>query len=185
MAQPNIIKPSDGAPAARRGSGRAKAIIAIIIIAIAVLTAVFYAVGSVLGASSGTFQSFKQAFNSAPKVYIYAEYSNGTTFSYAETCAVNLIEQVIGSPVSHRNETTMSFVQVNTTGNRCSVATLGSNGTTSMNLTGCLELGSSSPSVFISYSPTNSTVVKNNDLYVSGTLNYLAECGISAEMTSG
>jgi hypothetical protein len=159
--------------------------IAILVIALAVMGAVFYGLTSSQSGSYGNFQSFKKAFNSAPSIFIYAEYSNASTFAYTETCAVNLIEQIIGSQIAHRNASTMSFAQLNASGGKCVLTALGpGSNSTNMSLSQCISMGAGKPGIFINYSTSNYTRVAGGDLYVGGNAQFLSQCGISAQISS-
>lgn len=162
------------------------AAIAIIIIIIAIIGAAYYGLSQTAPGGSGSFQRFKDTFNSAPRVFIYAEYVNATTFGYTETCAVNMVEQIIGSPSSHRNASTISFAQIDTATDKCALSILGSsaNATTNMTSLQCVAAGVGAPSIFINYSYSNHTDVIGSNLYVSGDAGFLTQCGISAQISS-
>jgi len=158
-------------------------ITAVIIIALIVVAIVVgYVLSSALdggGAGGGqqSFQSFQSAFMSAQKVAIYATTGGNNT---AINCALGLIE----TTAQHRPSNTIDFLVIaNSTSCLTSNGALGkANGTMVVPIKTCLAISDSEPAVFVNYSETNSTVIKDNKLYTSGDVLFLSECGIASEL---
>lgn len=157
-------------------------VIGIIVIVAAIGSALFY--GLKPSAPSG-FSAFQHSFLSSKNVGIYVYDLNSTGYVGAVGCATALIETIVSSPQYHRDPSTINFFVVNQSACTYSPG-LGSatSSTSVINLTQCMGYVSREPSIFINYSATNSTVVRGGELYVTGNLKFLSECGISSEITA-
>lgn len=158
--------------------------LAVVIIVIAAVIGYLLAKGYGSAGGQGSFSSFQGSFYSAPRVGIYVSYINGTTFSYADGCATDLIESMIASRAHHRNATTIDFMVIaNSTSCLKPNGPLGSsNGTSVEPISSCLNVSSHEPSVFINYSRANTTSIRGDSLYTSGDALFLSECGIASEL---
>ncbi|MCL5433950.1 MAG: hypothetical protein M1538_03155 [Candidatus Marsarchaeota archaeon] len=134
---------------------------------------------------SVSFFTFLSNFNSAPKISIVVSAQNSTELSYAIQCETQLILSITSSHVNYRAPSSMSLFVIN--GNNCTYLSGLGVYTSNYISTGkneCLNISSSTPSIFINYSNTNSTIIKQNALYFSGNAAALQMCGIAPEFTS-
>lgn len=136
--------------------------------------------------ATAQLSAFLGNFASSPRAGILVTYYNGSTFGASVTCATGLIEQLISSPATHRNTTTLDFFIVNQTSCVYSPSGLGSAGknytyTTPSN---CIASASGEPTIYINYNSTNATVATPAALYVHGTMGYLERCGIASEINT-
>ena len=147
----------------------------IILLVIIVAGGLVYGLRSSAGQAS--FQQFQSNFNAAPKVAIYEQYSNASTYPYVIECGDSIIEQLGISGV--RNTSSIDFfVETNST------SCINKNGT-NIGTAACMNYSMKEPSIFINYSKNNSTVIKPNAMYVTGDAKFLSECGIASQLTSG
>ncbi len=153
--------------------------LAVIILAIA--GALFYGLQPSQPSSIGAFQA---SFLSANTIGIYVGDFNATGYPPADGCANNLIETAVANAQHHRAPGSINFFVVNTTSCSYSHGLGGTVNTSVINVTQCLGFSATEPSIFINYSTTNSTLVRDGVLYISGTLKFLSECGIASEIYS-
>jgi len=155
-------------------------IFVVIIIGIAIFASSFFAQNSPVG-----FDTFKNNFNSAPRVDIMIAGSNGTVLSSTVGCATAVIQQIIASKANHRDSSTIDFTIINQTS--CIRTTgLGSRTTpnyTTVSLQSCLDLAKKEPTIFINYSTTNKTVINPSYLYIAGTKTFLLQCGVASQIS--
>ncbi len=162
-------------------SGVIMAIIIIIVFASALLAAMYML--SNHSSRTTTFASFQRSFYAAPRVSIYVNDMNESTYQYTLGCATALIEAIVANKQDHRNSSTINFYIVN--GTKCIApnGALGkSNGTINTSSSICLSKIDQQPSIFINYSKTNSTIISGTTFYTSGDLKFLRECGIASEL---
>ena len=157
------------------------AVIGIAAIIVIIAGAVVYGLNST---KQTDFTTFRGNFNSAGRVAIYATGYNGTALSSTIGCATAVIESVIGSPIYHRNASSIDLFVINQT--KC-VFENGIGGTVGNyifnSIGNCLNTSMHEPSIFINYSSVNSTVIKPIALYVSGNEQFLSLCGVAAEIS--
>ncbi|MCW6159752.1 MAG: hypothetical protein LVQ95_01530 [Candidatus Micrarchaeales archaeon] len=150
---------------------------AVFIIVVVVIVAGGLVYGLRNSSGQASFQQFQRNFNAAPRVAIYEQYSNASTYPYVIACGDSVIEQLGVSRV--RNTSTIDFfVETNST------SCINKNGT-NIGLQACMNYSAKEPSIFVGYNKSNSTIIKPNALYVTGDAKFLSECGIAAEITSG
>ncbi len=147
----------------------------ILIVVIIVAGGLVYGLRNASGQAS--FQQFQGNFNAAPRVAIYEQYSNPSTYPYVIACGDSIIEQLGVSGV--RNTSTIDFF-VETNATSC----INKNGT-NIGLRACMNYSAKEPSIFVNYSSSNSTIIKPDALYVTGDAKFLSECGIASSITSG
>ncbi len=152
-------------------------IILIIILSSSVYFYKFYNASS----SSTSFTNFKNNFYSANQISISVNY-NSTAFPYEISCATSLIYNIITT--THRNPDTINFFVLNNT-----ACTYLKNGLGHLiknysysNITTCLNIIKTQPTIFINYSQVNKTIIKSNAIYVLGNQNFLKECGIADQI---
>ena len=159
------------------------AIIIAIVAVIAVIAAIAYA--RLYSSSSSSFNAFKSAFNSAPKVGIYVTADNSTGLSSTVGCATTLIERIVETPQTHRSPSSIGFYVMNSTS--CVYSSNGLGGTiknyTYTSTENCLNFSRGVPSIFLNYSNANSTLITHDSLYISGDAAFMNQCGIAYELT--
>lgn len=177
----------EGKPKERKqqGPGATKYLVGIIFVVLIIGIAIF--ANSLLTTKpspSGSFQLFKKNFDSASRVDIFVEDPNSTVYQSTFGCASAVIIQIIANQTNHRNSSTIDFNVINQTS--C-IRSSGLGGSTSNYITtslqNCLNTSRTEPALFINYSGTNSTIIGPEDMYVSGTLLFLRECGIASEIS--
>lgn len=165
------------------GNALAIALIIAIIAVIIVISVVVYL--RISSSSAAHLSSFKNAFDSAPKVNIYVNAQNGTALASTVDCATALIEKIIETPSTHRSPGTIGYYVMNSTS--CVYSSNGLGGTiknyTYTSTSNCLNFSKGVPSIFLNYSLENSTYVSGSNLYVSGDTQFMQECGIAYELT--
>ncbi|MCL5092489.1 MAG: hypothetical protein M1364_02395 [Candidatus Marsarchaeota archaeon] len=154
----------------------------IIIIVLAFAGAIVYGVSN--SNAQTPFSVFQKNFNTANAVNIYIVGNNGTAISSTSGCATAIIQAIEFNATHRRNSSTISFFALNQTG----CVYLSGLGKAAKNYTyssasACIKQSASKPSIFINYSVSNSTVIKPDTFYLSGDARYLAECGISGEIS--
>ncbi len=156
------------------------AVIGLVVIVAAIAGALIY--GLRPSSPAGSISRFQHTFVSAATVGVYVADFNVTGYPLADGCANNLIEMMVASTQNHRAPASINFFVVNQSS--CSYSRgLGSTiNTTVISAAQCMNLTATEPSIFVNYSATNSTVVKDNVLYVSGTGKFLSECGVASEL---
>jgi uncharacterized integral membrane protein len=176
-------KAAAGKPTQERHGGPAKYAIAIIIVVVIIGFAIF-AGNYAMQNTNSSFNTFKANFDSAPRVAIFVTAYNGTVLSGTVGCATAIIEEIASSKTNHRNTSTIDFNIINQT------SCIQSPGLTENNsnyrtttLQNCLNITKTEPTIYINYSSTNSTVIKPDYLYVSGTGLFLSECGVASEIS--
>ncbi len=157
--------------------------VTIIIVFVAALLISIYLLSSNAPKNATTFASFQRSFYSAPRVAIYVNDMNQSTYQYTLGCATSLIESIVANKNEHRNSSTIDFYVINNTLCVAPNGALGkSNGTINMSASKCLSSINNQPSIFINYSATNKTTISGTTLYTSGDYNFLRECGIASEL---
>ncbi|MGC8572004.1 MAG: hypothetical protein ACP5RI_03030 [Candidatus Micrarchaeia archaeon] len=169
-----------------KGSGKIKAVISISAFIIIIIAVIFGAYQYyVTPQQSTSFSTFISNFNSAPKISIVVSAMNSTDLSYAIECETQLILSLTSNHENYRNPSSMNLYVIE--GNNCTYLNgLGSYTSNYIN-TGkseCLNMSSVNPTIYINYSNTNSTVIKQNALYFSGNSKALQMCGIAPELSS-
>jgi hypothetical protein len=130
--------------------------------------------------STASFSSFKQNFNSAPRVSIVVYYQNATSYGQEVICSTDLIEIL----ASHRAPSTIEFFTIEN--NTCSYIPngLGAPGNVITNSTAaCLKTVAAEPSISLNYSATNSTVITSDSLNIHGNAAYMASCPIAVDLS--
>ncbi|MDE1860346.1 MAG: hypothetical protein KGH72_01365 [Candidatus Micrarchaeota archaeon] len=154
-------------------------IIAIVIVGIAVLIALFLVVPSTLTGVS--FSSFKSNFDAAPRVAIVATYYNASQYPIESSCFDSIIQIIAHS----RKASTIDFFLINGTTHECIYSKTGLGGQISpvtANASSCLSTAYSEPSIFLNYSGFNSTIIHASRIYVYGNAPYMTECPISVNL---
>lgn len=148
------------------------------VIAIMAIAAIFYLSSS--GLSGVTFSSFKQNFNSAPRVAIVVNYYNQSIYAYQTICSTDLVEIL----ASHRNPSTIDFFTIQN--NTCTYIPNGI-GRPANVLTNsssfCLAKASSEPSITLDYGSANSTQITPEHLTIYGDSTYFRGCPIAVEIS--
>lgn len=136
--------------------------------------------------TSGSFLTFKNNFNSAPRVAIFVTAYNGTALTSTVGCATSLVEQLVESPTNHRNSTSIDFLVLNQSSCVYTANGLGNiiSNYTYTSVQNCINISKSEPSIFINYSSSNSSIIKPEAVYVSGDAKFLGECGVASELSS-
>jgi len=131
------------------------------------------------------FTEFKDNFNSAPRVNIYVTAQNGTELSSTVGCATTLIERIVDTKQTHRSPSTISFYVMNSTS--CVYSSNSLSGTiknyTYASTEHCLNFSKGVQSIFLNYSQLNTTAVKPNSLYISGSAALFNNCGIATQLS--
>ena len=157
------------------------AVVGIAVVIVIIAGAVVYGLSST---QPTDFNAFKSNFNSAGRVAIYTTGYNGIALSSTIGCATAVIESVVGSRAYHRNASTIDLFVINQTECVFENGIGGAVGNYTFNSIGnCLNVSKAEPSIFINYSPVNSTVIKPRALYVSGNEQFLGMCGVAAEIS--
>ena len=200
MAEPNNAIPQPKQkrrPAAQPGPSKAKesglqasqgrkyaAAIGLVIIVIAIAGAIVYGYVPKNNSQAG-ISLFLNNFKSSGLVGIYVTANNSTELSPAIGCSTALIESILESKTLHRNSDTIYFFVLNSTS--CTYLDgLGSAAkayNTTASVAQCMNFSYTHPSIFINYSSANRTIIKPDSLYVEGDSGFLAECGISSEIS--
>ncbi len=164
------------------GNGRKYlAVIGIVVVFIAVAGGLVYGLGRTQPTS---FSTFKQNFDSAPRVAIYATGYNGTQLGSTIGCATAVIESIVGSSTYHRNSSTIDLYVMNSTACTFENGIGGQISNYSFNSIGnCLSASQHEPSIFINYSETNITRITPTTLHISGNEQFLELCGVASEIT--
>ena len=103
----------------KKRDGNAAAVVkyaAAIIIIVAIIAAAIFTAPYILNGQSGQnapFNSFRNNFNSAPRVDIVVAAYNGTVLSGTIGCATAIIENIVGSKSMHRNASTIDLSIIN------------------------------------------------------------------------
>ncbi len=151
---------------------------ALAVIAIAIVVAIAFLLLNPRVTSQVPFQTFKQNFNSAPRVAIALTYTNDTNYANEVPCMTNLVE-IVGRT---RNASTIDLLILNSTSCTYSPGGLGVNAQIkTTNASTCLRIANSEPSLFLNSSISNSTLITANHMYVNANQEYLAKCSIAAE----
>ena len=178
-------KNASNGSAKEKGGSRLWITIAIaLVIVIAAALAVYY-FRFENSSSQASFASFRNTFNSAPKVAIYVVSSNSTGLGATVGCATQLIEKLLETPQTHRNSSTIGFYVMNSTSCTYSSSGLGSaiKNYTYTSASNCISFSKSEPSIFLNYSVENRTIITRTALYLEGNSAFMGECGIAYEMT--
>ncbi len=187
-------KPARAAPPAkegndkeehRQGKSKRNLLIAAVILAIVIVVGIM---GTAMLGQPGTntnFNVFKGNFDSASNVSIIVGDFNSSAYSQEISCAVNLVEIVVGSQQYHKNASAIGFYVMNQTS--CTYEKNGIGGLignyTNTTASDCLNRATRYPTVYINYSATNITRISPNFLYLSGNQNFLTQCGITSEIS--
>ncbi len=149
-----------------------------IIIALLIVIAVvgFIASNTLTGVS---FSSFKQNYESAPKVAIIDYYNNASVSGMENICSTYMV-QVLSAK---RNPATIDFYVMEN--NTCTYLDgLGKPANLSTATEGaCLSMIGSEPSISLSYSAVNQTTIMPYNLKVSGNAAYLSSCPIAVGLS--
>lgn len=168
----------------KRSAGGAKYIVGIILVVLIIGVAIF--ANSLLMAKppNTSFNAFSRNFATAQRVNIFVADPNSTVYQGTFGCASSVIIQIIANKTSHRNSSTIDFNVVNQTS--C-IRSRGLGGATSNYITtslqNCLNTTATEPTLYINYSSQNTTIIRPEYLYVSGTLLFLRECGVASEIS--
>ena len=156
---------------------------AAIIIIIAIIGFAIVA-GSFGNNQTTNFNTFRNNFNSAPRVEIFITAYNGTVLSGTAGCATAIIEEIVASKTNHRNSTTIDFNIINQT-SCVRESGLGTRANyTNSTLQDCLNYINNYPTIYINYSSTaNTTIIRPKYLYISGSSLFLRECGVASEIS--
>ncbi len=177
----------------RRQKGNTTAAVkyaAAIVIIVVIIAAAIFASPYILNGQSGSnasFNSFRNNFNSAPRVNIVVAAYNGTVLSGTISCATAIIENIVGSKSLHRNASTIDLSIINQTGCILShgIGQLNGSNYTVTSLQDCLNLTGTEPALYINYSTKNTTIIRPDYMYVSGDGVFLRECGVASSLTQG
>jgi hypothetical protein len=160
-------------------------VVLVVIIVLAVAGALAYGLNAPQQ-SQTSIDVFESNFDSAQNVSIIVTAYNGPTLAASSGCASSLIEQVTATHGSaHKNASMIGFYVINST--KCLY-------TQHLRITGakysnstpefCVNLTKGTPSIFINYSNANRTIIMPDALYVSGTMEFLSQCGVASEITA-
>ena len=176
---------SNGAAKEKENGSRLWIMIAIALVIVIAAAVLVYYFRFGTGSSQASFSSFRNTFNSAPRVAIYVVSSNSTGLGATVGCATQLIEKLLETPQTHRNSSTIGFYVMNSTSCTYSSSGLGSaiKNYTSTSASNCISFSKSEPSIFLNYSPENRTIITRSALYLEGNSAFMSECGIAYEMT--
>ncbi|MGC8586651.1 MAG: hypothetical protein ACP5K5_03880 [Candidatus Micrarchaeia archaeon] len=153
-------------------------------VAIALLIAIDAFLFTYKPVSSTPFYSFLSNFHSAPKVAIYINAHNSTALVSTESCATDIIEDIVASRQYHRNASSIEFFVLNQSECFTNSQSLGVvSNYTQMPASDCINMSDSMPSIFINYSATNSTIVTSKKLIINGDAIFLRECGVAAALS--
>ncbi len=151
--------------------------LAIVAVVIAILAIAL--TGSTL-LSNVSFPSFKQNFDSAPRVAVVVYFYNASVYGLETTCTTALVEVL----ASHRNPSTIDFFTIdnktctyipNGIGHVANVLTT--------NSTSCLNTAASEPSISLNYGPVNKTSIAPYHLSIHGNREYLRSCPIAVDLS--
>jgi len=157
---------------------------AIYYVAIALLIAVDAFLFTYKPVSSSPFYSFASNFHSAPKVAIYIDAHNSTALVSTESCATDIIENIVASRQYHRNASSIEFFVLNQSECFTNSQNLGvASNYTQMPASECINMSNSMPSIFINYSTRNSTIITGEKLIIIGDAIFLRECGVAAALS--
>lgn len=151
------------------------AVVAILILAIAgAAIFVFHLFGNITGVS---FASFKQNFDSASRVAFVVYNSTNATNLYA--CSTLSIETL------SRPDLRIDYIVIeNSTSCIYSPIVYGSGiNITNTTSSRCMSIANSEPSVSLSYSTFNKTVIEPDRIYIDADSAYLQECPIAVELS--
>lgn len=163
--------------------GKAKYVAAIIII-VAIIGVAIFANYYVIGNQTATpFTSFKNNFDSAPRVVIMVAGYNGTVLSSTISCATSVIEQIVASKTNHRDPSTIDLSIINQTSCVLSTGLEGKTNYTTTSLQNCINYTKTEPTIFINYTTKNTTLIHPDYLYISGDSLYLSECGVASQIS--
>ncbi len=168
-----------------KGPGKGKYIAGIVLVVVIIVVAIFASGLLTTMQPDNNFNAFRQNFNSAPRVDIFVAAYNGTVLSGTISCATAVIEQIVASRTNHRNATTIDLNIINQTSCIRSRG-LGGNSSnyTTTSLQNCLNSSSTEPTIYINYSTsTNTTIIRPEYLYISGTDLFLRECGVASQIS--
>ncbi len=166
-------------PQKKPGPKSTLTIIAVIIVGIAILTALFLILpDSFTGVS---FTSFKSAFDSASRVSIVATYYNGTQSSLMGACYTSVVQVVAHS----RKANTIDFYLINAENHTCTYSKSGLGGSVvpvTTNASYCLSTAYSEPALFLNFSSSNATVIKPTQMFAYGNGPYMSSCPLAVNL---
>jgi len=181
--QPSQIRAQVGVSIAERRAKQQKrsnsaryAAIVIVVTLIAIAASIIYSTYFL----QPSFSVFQSNFNSAKQVGIYVQDYNSLIYTSTENCANKLIYNI---SKAGRNVSTINFFVL--TNDSCIYSPGFSLPISPKNasIQECLNFSARNPSIFINYSPTNTTIIKPSKLYFIGNAEFLGECGIAYEIT--
>ncbi len=167
------------------GIGSIAKYVAAIVVVVAIIGAAIFAGLLSIPSSQSNFTTFRNNFNSAPRVAITVAAYNSTILSGTIGCATAIIEEVVASKTEHRNSSTIDLNIINQSS--C-ITTRGLGGTNSSNYTttslqDCLNISRTEPTIYINYSTANRTIISPEYMYVSGNMLFLRECGVASQIS--
>ncbi|MGD0728667.1 MAG: hypothetical protein ABR981_01160 [Candidatus Micrarchaeaceae archaeon] len=169
----------------KKPSPNLKYVAAIVIIIIILAFAILFAQTSSSNNQNSNFSAFKHNFETAPRVDIFSTAYNGTVESGTVGCATAIIIQIISNKTNHRNASTIDYNIINNT--KCirsvGLGNINSSKVYNTSLQNCLNTTKGEPTIYINYSKTNSTIIKPNYMYISGTQLFLSECGVASQIS--
>ncbi len=157
------------------------AILAIISVSV-IITA--YSYGVINTSSNVHLSVFLSNMKHASHIALYIDIINNSVYVNSAYCATSLIYQIMKSNYTHRDPSTINFFITNESNDSCiySLGLKNASNYTHTTYSRCISMSKGTPSIFIDYNKINKTVVHKNALYINGTVKYLLECGVSAQM---
>lgn len=161
------------APAERR----LPAVIILLVLAGIAIAAAYLIPNALSGVS---FPTFKQNFDSAPRVAIAVTYYNNTQLNSETLCFTDIVEVI-----SHtRDPSTIDFFALNST--NCTYAPNGLGHVLyplSSTPAACVKAASSEPGIFLNYSDSNRTAITAYHMYIYANGKYLSKCPIAVDLS--